>query len=442
MFVFVLLQSSLLAFRFDQAARLVELQREMLTSSNLQLRVQEKLRQDAEQMQMSLQGRVERSKKMETIGLLAGGVAHDLNNILSEAVTYPELALMDLPDDSPLRRPLEQSRRAGLRAAGVIDDLLSLTRRGIVKREVVDVNAEIREYLRSGVHHTLAQNYFNINLVSELDADLTYVEASRIQLHKMLMNLVSNGFESMAEHGGIVTLRSRSEFLATSRELFYQQIPAGHYVVISLEDEGRRGGDPAKLERLFEPFYTTKAMGRSGTRLGMAVVWGLVTDHGGAIDILTEMGQGSRFDVYLPGTELPLTPPPEPVPLQRVEGHGRKILVVDDLIEQRQLMSDILNKLGYQSMDCDNGEDALSLLERADFELVVLDMVLERSMDGLVVFRHIKARFPGVKVIMASGFAEDDKIAEARALGVNAFLKEPFTVEAFGSTITSVLAGD
>ena len=376
---------------------------------------------------------------METIGLLAGGVAHDLNNILSEAVTYPELALMDLPDDSPLRRPLEQSRRAGLRAAGVIDDLLSLTRRGIVKREVVDVNAEIREYLRSGVHHTLAQNYFNINLVSELDADLTYVEASRIQLHKMLMNLVSNAFESMAEHGGIVTLRSRSEFLATSRELFYQQIPAGHYVVISLEDEGRRGGDPAKLERLFEPFYTTKGRGK-GTGLGLATVYGMVAEHRGAIFVDTELGRGTRFSFWLPrSNSAPSGEAKAPsafVPNLETE----RILVVDDSEAILKVVDRVLGQRGYEMHTASLPSAALEVVQGEPVDLMLVDILMP-EMNGMQLVEKAHALNPEIKVLMMTGYSTAGILEQVTEANLPVLWK-PFTPETLIARVRGVLDGD
>ena len=385
---------------------------------------------------LTLSERVVRSEKMETIGLLAGGVAHDLNNILSEAVTYPELAMLDLPEDSPLRRPLELTRQAGLRAAAVIEDLLTLTRRGVVARDVLDLNAVIKDHLRSVAHQSVAAVHPRVGLITELGPDLNHVEGSQTHLQKLLMNLVSNAMESVTDQG-LVTVGTRNETVS-ARSLFYQEIVAGDYVVLSIEDEGD-GIDPSDLDRLFEPFFTTKVMGQSGTGLGMAVVWGVVKDHGGVIDIMSEKGVGTRFDIYLPRTYQPIQPQEAPMPFSELLGDGEEILVVDDLAQQRQLLTDVLVRLGYQVMECESGADALLILSQKRFDLVVLDMVLEHGPDGLETYRAISGRYPGVKVILASGFAEDDRVAEARALGANAFVKKPFTIDGIGRTVRKVL---
>ena len=218
-FTLAFLQSSLLTYRFNQSFRIIERQREMLQSSNIKLRTQEKLREEAEQESLTLNERIVRSEKMETIGLLAGGVAHDLNNILSEAVTYPELAMLDLPEDSPIKRPLELTRQAGLRAAAVIEDLLTLTRRGVVAREVLDLNEVIKEQLRSVSHQSLAEAHPRVNVITELSPDLDRIEGSPAHLSKLLMNLLSNAFEAVSDQG-LVTLTTRNERVE-GREIFY-----------------------------------------------------------------------------------------------------------------------------------------------------------------------------------------------------------------------------
>lgn len=435
-FTFAFLQSALLTYRFNQSFRIIDRQREMLQSSNIKLRTQEKLREEAEQESLSLSERIVRSEKMETIGLLAGGVAHDLNNILSEAVTYPELAMLDLPEDSPVKRPLELTRQAGLRAAAVIEDLLTLTRRGVVAREVLDFNEVIKEQLRSVAHQTLAEAHPRVNVITELSPELDRVEGSSAHLSKLLINLISNAFEATSEQG-LVTLSTRNERV-DGRELFYGDIPDGDYVMFTIEDEGD-GISPDDLDRLFEPFFTTKVLGQSGTGLGMAVVWGVVKDHGGAIDILSEKGDGTRLDVYLPRTLQPLPEPERPVPFHELMGDGQEVLIVDDMAEQRQLLSDVLVRLGYQVMECESGSDALLILQQVSFRVIILDMVLENGPDGLDTYRELAARYPDTRVILASGFAEDDRVSEARALGAAAFIRKPFTIDSIGRTVRRVL---
>ncbi len=436
LFIFVLFQSILISYRFTQSFKTIEAQRGQLEATNLKLRTQEKLRRDAEVESEALHQRIAQSEKMEAIGLLAGGVAHDLNNILSTTVTYPELVLLDLPADSPLTRPLELTRQAGLRAAAVIQDLLTLARRGVIQREVLNLNQVIEDYLASVEHDMLRSTRPDIRVETSLAVDLDNIEGSPVHLQKLVMNLVSNAIEAQDDKGSI-SISTHNEKSGT-QELFYMPLKAGDYVVLSVEDEGS-GIDHDDLDKVFEPFYTTKVMGQSGTGLGMSVIWGVVYDHGGAIDVMTEQNVGTRFDIYLPRTTKPAPPRPEPQPIINLLGTGQKILVVDDMKDQRELTAAVLERLGYTPDTCASGPDAVAKLAETTFDVVLLDMVIDDGWDGLTTYREIRKLVPDQKTLLVSGFAETDQVIQAQAEGAGPFLRKPFTIEAIGSRIRNLL---
>ena len=244
-----------------------------------------------------LQAQLQRAQKMEAIGTLAGGVAHDLNNILSGIVSYPELLLMDLEKNSPLIKPILTIQKSGEKAAAIVQDLLTLARRGVAATEVVNLNNIISEYLLSPEHEKLLMDHPDIKVERQLEANLLNILGSPVHLSKTIMNLVSNAAEAMLDGGNII-VRTENRHEDKHKNAF-DDISRGDYVTITVADTGI-GIPKEDIERIFEPFYTKKAMGRSGTGLGMAVVWGTVKDHRGFIDIQSEEGKGSIFSFSLP----------------------------------------------------------------------------------------------------------------------------------------------
>jgi PAS domain S-box-containing protein len=384
-----------------------------------------------------LEHHLERVQKMEAIGTLVGGVAHDLNNILSGLTSYPELLLSRIPDDSPLRRPLNTIKRTGEKAAAVVQDLLTLARRGVAVSDIVSLTHIVKDYMSSPecrkLHSYSPDTVFEV----KTDAELLNVKGSPIHLFKTLMNLVSNAVEAMPE-GGRVTIMTRNETLETPRTT-YETIPAGKYVVLTVADTGT-GISEDDIPRIFEPFYTRKKMGRSGTGLGMSVVWATVKDHRGFIDIRSQQGKGTVFELYFPSTTEKRISKEDAVSIERYKGHEH-ILLIDDVEEQREVASEILQNLGYKVHAVRSGEEAVKhMAEYHDtIDLLVIDMILEYGIDGLETYRRIIDEFPGQKAIIVSGFSETDEVKELQRLGAGTYIRKPYSIEQLGCAVREEL---
>ena len=378
-----------------------------------------------------LEHQLEQSKKMEAIGSLAAGVAHDLNNILSGLVSYPELLLLDIPQDSPMRKKIETIQRSGQRAAAIVQDMLTIARQGASNSEILHLNATLADYLRSPEYKKTIDTHPRIRLETALSDDLMNVKGSRVHILKVMMNLVNNAAEAMPA-GGQITLSTCNRYLDTVRNA-YEQIPEGEYVRFSVMDEGV-GIAEDDLPRVFEPFYTKKMMGQSGSGLGMTVIWSTVKDHGGYLDIRSREGEGTRFDIYLPATREVAANKERRVVLQDYVG-TEAILVVDDVPEQRDITVRMLGKLGYDVTALPSGEKAVEFMQTHTVDLLVLDMVMLPGMDGLETYRRICEKNPHQKAIIASGYSESERVKELQALGAGTYLRKPYTLEKIGMAV-------
>jgi len=375
-------------------------------------------------------------QKMEALGTIAGGVAHDLNNILSGIVSYPELLLMDLPEPSSLRTPILTIKKSGEKAAAIVHDLLTLARRGVATENVVSLNVTVSEYLKSPEFEKMKSYHAEMRVGSCLGDNLLNIKGSPVHLSKTLMNLVSNAAEAMPD-GGKVVISTENRYL--DREIKgYENIKKGEYVILTVADTGI-GISNADMGSIFEPFYTKKKMGRSGTGLGMAVVWGTVKDHRGYIDIHSAEGKGTTFRLYFPVTRESPASEKYPVTIESYMGKGESILIVDDAREQREIASGILTKLGYAVFSVSSGEEAVDYLAGDSADLLVLDMIMEPGIDGLETYRRILELRPGQKAIIASGFSETERIVAAQKLGAGQYVKKPYTLEMIGTAVRDEL---
>jgi len=393
---------------------------------------------EAEEERKRLRVRLQRSAKMEALGTLAGGVAHDLNNILAGITGYPELLLMDLPVDSPMRKPIETIHTSGMKAAAIVQDLLTLARRGVSVTEDVDLNTIVSDYLNSPEHHKLALTHPGVKFGSSLGNGLLKISGSSLHLSKTVMNLVYNAAESISYEGKVV-IATANQYVDTLQE-GYDVVADGEYAVLTVSDNGS-GISDKDLEFIFEPFYSKKKMGRSGTGLGMAVVWGTVKDHSGYIDVKSTESRGTVFTLYFPvSRDLDSAALGEGRD-DDLSGNGEKILVVDDVRVQREIASAMLSRLDYDVCTAAGGQEAVDFLAGEDVDLVVLDMIMPPGMDGLDTYRKILEIQPNQKAIIASGYSETDRVRKAQKLGAGAYVKKPYTFEKIGLAVKKELEG-
>jgi two-component system cell cycle sensor histidine kinase/response regulator CckA len=376
-----------------------------------------------------------RSKKMESLGLLAGGVAHDLNNVLAGVVSYPELLLIDLPEDSKLRKPIETMQESGHRAAAIVQDLLTIAKGVATTKEPLYLNDLVRDYANSPEFKKLKSFYSTVTVKTNLDKDLLNIGGSYVHIRKVVMNLVSNASEAI-EGSGVVTISTMNRYL--DRPLRgYDDVNTGEYVVLTVSDNGS-GISSDDLERIFEPFYTKKIMGRTGTGLGLAVVWNTVQDHKGYIDVTSDEN-GTIFDLYFPITRDEISGKDLSVPIKEYKGNGEMILVVDDVVSQREISCKMLDVLGYNTEAVSSGEKAVEYLKEHTVDLMLLDMIMDPGINGCETYERIIKIHPNQKAIIVSGYAKTAEVKEAQKLGAGKYIKKPLTLEKIGIAVKKEL---
>jgi two-component system, cell cycle sensor histidine kinase and response regulator CckA len=395
--------------------------------------IRERIKADKEKKMMEDQ--LHRAQKMEAMGLMAGGVAHDLNNILSGIVSYPELLLMDMPVDSPIRKPMETIKEAGTKAADVVTDLLTIARGIATGKEALNLNTIVTEYLESLEYQDLERTSSFVSLKTELDPDLLNMSGSPTHIKKILMNLVANASEAI-ESKGTVSISTINRYVDQPLK-GYEDVRTGEYVVLAIADDGS-GISPGDLDRIFEPFYTKKVMGRSGTGLGLAVVWNSMQDHDGYINVNTSE-KGTTFELYFPVTREEIAEAEEEIPVEDYLGQGEKILVVDDEERQREIANGILTRLGYNAEAVSSGEEAIEYLKEKPVDLIVLDMVMPKGINGRKTYEEIIKIRPGQKAIIASGYAKTKEVDLAQELGAGKYIKKPYTLPKVGIAVKEEL---
>jgi len=387
-----------------------------------------------EAQRIATEEKLQKAEKMEAIGVMAGGVAHDLNNILSGVVSYPELLLMQLSRDDKLYQPIQAIQKSGKRAAAVVADLLTVARGVATVKTVTSLNTLIEDYLSSTEYKNLASQYQQVTIRTELANELWNIQCSPVHIQKVLMNLITNGVEAIDLTGDV---------LISTRNQSINQMPpatstleAGDYVVLTITDSGS-GIATHDLERIFEPFYTKKVMGRSGTGLGLAVVWNTIKDHGAFIYVESDES-GTTFTLYFPPCHDSVTPKQTDSDWAELKGNG-SVLVVDDEAQQCDTASQMLTMLGYRVETVSSGEEAVTYCQETQVDLLLLDMLMEPGINGLQTYRQIIEINPGQKAVIASGFSESNSVLDAKALGVGSFIKKPYGIKQLGEAVLNEL---
>ena len=368
------------------------------------------------------------SQKVQAIGQLAGGVAHDFNNILTAIIGHAELMLQRVPATDPLYGNADEIQKAAHRAAGLTRQLLAFSRKQVLQPKVINMNSAIAE-MNKMLQRLLGEN---IKLVMNADPQLGHVRADPSQMEQVLLNLAVNARDAMPK-GGTLTIQTENVGLGPRSDA-----GAGDYVLVSVKDTGI-GMSREVQARIFEPFFTTKEMGK-GTGLGLATCHGIIKQSGGHIGVFSEPGKGATFKVLLPRVHEPLDPVaarPQAAP-RSATGHERVLLVEDEPM-LRELAVTVLKTLGYEVMTAENGVLALDVVKSLNggpLDLLITDVVMP-EMGGRELAEKLRTLYPKTRVLFCSGYTEDSVIAGAEAAG--RFLQKPYTMATLGQKAREIL---
>ena len=373
-----------------------------------------------------------RAQRMESIGTLAGGIAHDLNNVLSPilmAVQILQLKATD-PDSAQWLEILQSNAERG---ADMVRQVLSFARGMEGERVAVQSKHVVKEIVKI-LKDTLPKS---ISIKFQLPEELWIISADATQIHQVLMNLCVNARDAMPQ-GGELLIRAENATLDENYARMHLEAKPGRYVLITVSDTGT-GMPPEVVSRIFEPFFTTKAVGK-GTGLGLSTALTIVRSHGGFMGVYSEPGKGTQFTLYLPALEMGETARAETKRAELPEGHGELILVVDDEESIRQITRGTLETFGYEVLTAADGTEAVALYaqHRERVRVVLTDMMMP-FMDGPATIRALQKLDPQVKIIAASGLGGNEKAAEALSAGVKKFLPKPYTAEKLLTTLAEIL---
>ena len=386
-----------------------------------------------------LEAQLVQSQKMEAIGTLAGGIAHDFNNILTSILGFSEITLPDLPDGSKAKKNITQVIASGKRAADLVKQILTFSRKDGQSLKVFDPFPVVKEALkmmRSSLPTT-------ISIEEDIDPDCGEITADSTQLHQVVINLCTNAFQAMENQKGTLTVKlQRTEIAAEEIKGITGEpkTPAGSFIVLSVSDSGH-GMDQATKERIFEPYFTTKEIGQ-GTGLGLAVIHGIIESCKGFIKVESEPGQGTTFQVYIPALKRYIVTPTQ----ETTGGHEllptgtERILVVDDEEAILKLHEAILKRLNYEITSTTDSRKALELIRSHPdkFDLIVTDQGMP-DLSGAELAREVLKTNSTIPIILCTGYSSAVSEKEALAIGIRKYLKKPITIKDFAETVRQVL---
>jgi len=379
-----------------------------------------------------LEQRLRQAEKMEAVGRLAGGVAHDFNNVLAGVLAYGEMLFEEAPEDSPLKRYAQNVLTAASRGRELVEQILAYSRSQRGKRAPVDVAKVIAETLEL-IRGSLPAR---IRLEASAPESPQVVIGDATQLHQLVMNLCSNAIHAMSA-GGTLRVMLETADISGERALSHGTLAPGRYVRLVVEDSGS-GMDGATVSRIFEPFFTTKEVGQ-GTGLGLSLVYAIVTDSGGAIDVKTAPKQGSTFTIYLTRADVALAAAETAAtPLPR--GRGERVLLVDDETPLLAVTAEVLSRLGYEAVSFDDSHTALAAFEATPgrFDVVVTDEVMP-GLTGTGLARALRRHRPDLPIVLVSGYSGPILTQDALAAGVSELLTKPLQSRDIATTLARVL---
>ena len=377
-----------------------------------------------------LESQLFQAQKMEAIGVLAGGIAHDFNNILMTILGYSSLMLMDTDPEDPNYEQLQIIERQVQSAAELTKQLLGFARGGKYEIKTIDLNGLLARSV-----DMFGRTKKEISVHSSFDDGLWAVEVDRGQMEQVFLNLFVNAWQAMPG-GGELYVDTRNVVL-DDPILQVGSLKRGKYVKVSVTDTGQ-GMDDATRQRIFEPFFTTKTMGR-GAGLGLATVYGIIKNHGGAINVYSEKGRGTTFNIYLPASDR--APAEERKEAEKVQKGAETILLVDDQDAVLGVGKVILEKLGYKVLPARSGEEALKTYRESKegIDLVILDMIMP-GMSGAETYTELKKMNRHTKVILSSGYSMNDQALSVMEQGCDGFIQKPFNVPDLSRKIREVLS--
>jgi PAS domain S-box-containing protein len=397
----------------------------------LEMRVEERAAEHRK-----LEEQLQQSQKLEAVGRLAGGIAHDFNNLLTAIIGYSQLSLRRLPESSPIRPHLDEIKLAGDRAAALTRQLLTFSRKQVLQPKVLDLNAIVSE-MEKLLLRTIGED---IDLRTALGPNVGNVLADPSQMEQVIMNLVVNARDAMPQ-GGRLTIETTREFLDKSYAQQHVEFSPGPHVLLAVSDTGT-GMDADTQEHLFEPFFTTKEEGK-GTGLGLSTVYGIVKQSGGNIWVYSELGHGTTFKIYFPFAAGPADPLIHQSPSAELMAGTETILIVEDHEVVRRLVVEVLGASGYQVLEAESPEAALSLCHDhpENIQLLLTDVVMP-GMSGRDVAIRAAALHPEMRILFMSGYA-DQAIVHHGVLdeGTN-FIQKPFSPHALAIKVREVLDAD
>jgi PAS domain S-box-containing protein len=386
-----------------------------------------------EEEKAHLEEQVQQSQKLESIGRLAGGVAHDLNNLLSPILGYSEMLLDETSPGDESRFSLEEIVQASMRARDLVRQLLAFSRKQVLEFKPLDLNAVIENF-RKLLRRTIRED---VELEFELEPGLPSVSGDVGQIEQMLMNLAVNAQDAMPEGGSLTIATSKVE-LDEDYAASHEGTAAGTYVQLELRDTGI-GMPPDVMNHIFEPFFTTKPVDK-GTGLGLATVYGIIKQHGGSINVYSEPGLGTRFRIFLPLAEGMQAAMAEAANIPASTSGDETILLVEDNSQVRKLTHRMLLRHGYNVMIAGSGVEALGLVADYDgpLDLLLTDVIMP-AMSGRELYDELAASYPGMKVLYMSGYSYDVIATHGIMEESVNFIEKPFLADSLAVKVRAVL---